>query len=604
MCRVAVLVLAVVMFTVPVFAADLPPLKGKVESVTLYRGQALVTRVVPFKAPAGAVHLVVADLPESVLPDSLFASAGKGVQVRALRYRAFAVEKAPQEDVRKLDDRIADVEKKTRENAQAQQLLAQQQTLLDGLQSFTAPTAQVEMTKGVLNADTLTKVAAMLFERREELSKKSLALQEDARQLKDSLILLQRQRADLTRAGSKTVREAVVFLDKPDAADAEIRLNYLVANATWEPSYNLRAAGDMASVAVEYNALAQQMSGEDWEDVSLTLSTAAAQMVADGPTLTPLWIALSTTPTRYADVTEIEQRLKDSKNQLRYAQDAFQKAPSHDGQFSSQYDMNRAATTAQSVELTADAADVYMVRKLLTETAAGLSVNYKLDGKVSLASRRENQLVEIARLKLPSKFHYEAVPLLSEYVYRYAQLTNESTISLLEGRASVYLDGDFVGASNVLMVARGQKTTIGFGIDPQLRAWREFVAREERTQGGNKNITAKYRVVLDNYSDKNIDVQVLDRIPVSKADIRVTLGELKEPLSTDAEYLRAFRPRGILRWDTNVPAKSAATTAKTFEYSYTLEFDRNLHISSDAEVAQPAPKARQELREMLRLQGR
>jgi hypothetical protein len=91
---------------------------------------------------------------------------------------------------------------------------------------------------------------------------------------------------------------------------------------------------------------------------------------------------------------------------------------------------------------------------------------------------------------------------------------------------------------------------------------------------------------------------VVDRIPVSKADIRVTLGELKDTISKDEEYLRAFRPRGILRWDIAVPAKSAAGKALILEYSYTLEFDRNLHIASEMpETA--APAAKKEMLEMM-----
>ena len=69
---------------------------GKVEAVTLYRGQALVTRVVPFEGKAGPVELTITDLPAAVQGESLFASGGKDVQVRAVRYRTRALSEAPQ----------------------------------------------------------------------------------------------------------------------------------------------------------------------------------------------------------------------------------------------------------------------------------------------------------------------------------------------------------------------------------------------------------------------------------------------------------------------------------------------------------------------------
>src|SRR5687767_7743364 len=49
-------------------AAD--PVKGNVVQVTLYRGQALVTRVVPIDGKAGNQEIVVSELPEQVIGES------------------------------------------------------------------------------------------------------------------------------------------------------------------------------------------------------------------------------------------------------------------------------------------------------------------------------------------------------------------------------------------------------------------------------------------------------------------------------------------------------------------------------------------------------
>jgi len=407
-----VVLLAVVLAASCAQGAQQFKVKGKVDSVTLYRGQALVTRAVPFNAPAGAVQLTVTDLPESVLSQSLFASAGKGVQVRAVRFRTFATGKAPQAEVRKLDDQIAELEKKTRENESQQTLLRQLQSYLGNLQSFVAPSVKVELSKGVLNADTLAKITDMVFQKHGDLSKQALALAETSRQLKEQLALLQRKRHELTRSHSKTTREAVVFLEKMNGGKGDIQLHYLVSNATWEPTYNLRAKGDMRNVDVEYSALAQQMSGEDWDDVKLTLSTAAAQMVADGPSIAPLFVRLSRTPSRYGGLAEMERRYRTSQTQLRYQQEALQKSAGRDRQIDANWEMNVAANEAQSLELIAPTADMYLMRKVMGEASGGLSVNYKLEGKVSLASRRERQMVEIKKLTLPATFYNEAAPLL------------------------------------------------------------------------------------------------------------------------------------------------------------------------------------------------
>lgn len=568
--------------------------RGKVNAVTLYRGQALVTRTVSFDAPAGGVQLTVTDLPESVMSQSLHASAGKGVAIRAVRYRARARSEAPQPEVRKLDEQIRELDRAMRKNASDQRLAGQQGSYLDGLRGFVAPTVKVEMAKGVLNADMLEKLTGMMFERRTELAKRKLELDEQLRDLREKVALLHRQRSALTRTHSKTAREAIVFLDKAAAGKAEIRLHYLVSNATWEPTYNLRASGEMTKVSVEYSALARQMTGEDWDQVKLTLSAAGAQMVAEGPSLAPLRITLAKAKAAYKN-PQVEQQMREQRRQLSILNTAMQQTWRRDKQIAVNWDMNLAANVWQYNELMIDAKDLYVVQKPTGAAPVGLSANYKLDGRVSFASRRESQMIEIARFELPAKLHYEAVPLLTEYVFRYARLTNNSKLSLLEGRSNAYIDGDFVGRGTVPMMARGQQATVGFGMDPQLRAWREFVSKTKSDEwlGGNRRTKLSYRLVLHNYSDKPVKVRLLDRTPIATDELKVDLGDTSEPLSKDAEYIRRQRPRGILRWEATVPAKAAAGTPKIVEYSYTLTHAKDLYIGG-----RQAPQAAAEMKKM------
>src|SRR5689334_19082485 len=80
-----------------------PTVEGRVSQVTLYRGQAQVTRTVPVEGKAGSLEIIVSKLPEQVVPDSLFAEGGDAVEIRAVRFRTRAVGDQPREEVRKLD---------------------------------------------------------------------------------------------------------------------------------------------------------------------------------------------------------------------------------------------------------------------------------------------------------------------------------------------------------------------------------------------------------------------------------------------------------------------------------------------------------------------
>src|SRR5688572_20826655 len=76
--------------------------RGKIDAVTVYRGQALVARVVDVPAPGGLREIVITDLPVQVLPNSLFAESLDGAEVRSVLFRERAVSQDVREEVRKL----------------------------------------------------------------------------------------------------------------------------------------------------------------------------------------------------------------------------------------------------------------------------------------------------------------------------------------------------------------------------------------------------------------------------------------------------------------------------------------------------------------------
>ena len=71
--------------------------------------------------------------------------------------------------------------------------------------------------------------------------------------------------------------------------------NVAVTNASWTPKYDIRAqVNDPARdpyVQMLYKASISQSTGEDWKDVSLTLSTASPVTAASIPELRPIRIA-------------------------------------------------------------------------------------------------------------------------------------------------------------------------------------------------------------------------------------------------------------------------------------------------------------------------
>jgi len=276
----------------------------------------------------------------------------------------------------------------------------------------------------------------------------------------------------------------------------------------------------------------------------------------------------------------VRQQFSNASSLLRRQEEKRQNALDRGGQIEAQWWLNKAAHGFQIWELYVPQPLARVARTMARQEVSGLSVNYALDGRSNVDSRQDQQIARIANLSLPAKFTNVAIPLLTERVNRRATIQNTSKVALLEGRSSVYLNGEFVGKGTVPMVANGQKFLAGFGIAPQLRTWRELVSKKEKIQGANREVSYEYRLVLDNYGDQEALVQVYDRLPYAQEDIRVTKVDGFTGITEDPEYHRMFKPQGILRWDLAVPKHSAGGTAKTLEYSFNLEYDKNTDITT------------------------
>ncbi|NQU22645.1 MAG: mucoidy inhibitor MuiA family protein [Candidatus Nealsonbacteria bacterium] len=556
---------------------------GRVTDVTLYRGQAMVTRAIPLAGPVGSVEIVVGSLPEQIVSDSLFAEGSEGTEVRAVRYRTRAVGETPREEVRKLDEIVEQVNDSLAQSKSQAQLLAKQTAYLDQLEGFVAPTAKVELSKGVLNAESLKAITEFSFEQRKAIAENQLVLTQTDRDLNEQLSLLQRKRAELTDGSSKTVREAVLFLEKHAEGEQTVRLTYQVSNCGWSPTYTFRAGDDLKKVDVECSALINQITGEEWNGVTLTLSTASPALSAAGPGLASFPVTL-TQAAAQAKLTQrdLTSQIQSIRGRQSVAIQNNLNSLNLSDNIGSSWAANAAANEYQNLEILNGKEVLGMLRMESARAVEGPSLSYQLPGTVSLASRSDQQMVRILQTAFESHFYHVATPVLTSFVYREAELKNLSEKDLLAGPITVYLNNRFVGRSEIPTVARGQTFVVGFGADPQLRARRELADRKEAIQGGNRELSFKYRLVVENYKTEVVPVRIFDRMPHSdqSTDVRIALGELKDPLSEDEVYVRTEKSKGILRWEIDIPAAATGKDARIVEYGFTVDFDRNFALSA------------------------
>ncbi|MDA1052685.1 MAG: DUF4139 domain-containing protein [Planctomycetota bacterium] len=568
-----------------------------IRQVTLYRDRALVTREVLVPAGEKFREVLVPDLPELVVADSVYADGDEHTIVRAVRVSPRLAAESRREEVSALNKQLDDLDHQRAEVQHALDVVTKNIELLGQLVNFSVVSGQSDLNRGVLDAETLTKLATYSMTEGRDMAAEQFQHQQQLQALAKQIQQATWNR-DLATKGQQTANyQAKIFVETEDGLAGMVRLSYLVTGCNWSPQYTVRGSVGKRSFDVRYSALVQQMSGEDWEGVRLVLSTASPSVSAARPLLTPLRVT-SVEPSIVAGRAKLAVPHSDPfaesagslagdqpdsltgmvqtlRTQQRQAESTFDLGRSANSSDQRDLALNSLAGQLQEIELQAEAKSLRTLAPDVDEDVA--SQVYTLSQPVSLDARREQQLVQILETELAGEMYHVATPLLSTFAYREAEMTNTQPIGLLGGPATIYLDDRFVGRTQIPSTASGQRLTIGFGADQQVRTRRELLDKQDVVQGGNRQLKFVYRLVLSNFKNEPVAVRLMDRLPNTQQaqQLSVRLEDPKQPLSDDALYRRILQPTGILRWDLAVPEGRNGSQAFDVNYTYTMEFDRS-----------------------------
>ena len=216
-----------------------------------------------------------------------------------------------------------------------------------------------------------------------------------------------------------------------------------------------------------------------------------------------------------------------------------------------------------------------------TTTHEGPSVTYHLRSRLTVPSRNDQQLIEVARIETKPEYYYKAVPILTSHVYRLADLSNKSEYVLLPGEATMYVGSDFVGRMNLPLVAIGERYTVGFGVDPQLQVSRSMVKKSRSLQGGNQVHNYDYRITVASYKSEAVKVQVWDRLPRAEAEaVAVSLLEATPKLSEDSATCAASDPKTCCGGTSRSSPARPERRRQTLAYQFKLEYARDVAIAN------------------------
>ena len=122
-------------------------------------------------------------------------------------------------------------------------------------------------------------------ERQSKLDEEALALKEETKQNLAEINKKTSQIKQFSAAGKKSKEVIEIVLDVKEAGKMQFEISYLAKGANWKPNYDIRVDSENQKVQVNYQATVRNNTGEDWENVKLSLSTAKPFISSKPPKL-------------------------------------------------------------------------------------------------------------------------------------------------------------------------------------------------------------------------------------------------------------------------------------------------------------------------------
>jgi uncharacterized protein (TIGR02231 family) len=484
-------------------------------AVTVYSGFATVTREVSVEVSAGAHEVILPDLPQWIDAGSLRVSLS-GAALAGTRLRTDALPPRPDGDSATL------VAAKDRIEAAEQALTDLGDAAQNAGLAARAAEARLAFLQGLASSETLPStpealagLGQMIEAQTLEATTAQMTAQRRVRDIENGRADLEQDLAD-ARAALAALTPPVepktllaLSVAAPDAGTIVASISYPV-RASWRPTYDIALMrGDADTMTLRRAALITQNSGENWEDVTLTLSTLSPSGQVIPSELYPPLV-------RFEDP---EERAKLERSMSSLSADA-------------------SGAPAMMMEAPVPQPDF-----------DGPGVSYTLPNPLSVAQDAEGARVELDALEFEARVFARGVPARDTTAFLMGEVTNESMEPLLAAEsAQIFVDGALVGQSSFAAVPAGGTITQAFGPIEELRLTHVVLDRSEGDRGLINRSNAQIqdvRMTVENLGAEAWDVEVLEAIPYSEQDDLVVDWSAQPNVSvTDVEDRR-----GLMQWD-------------------------------------------------------
>lgn len=435
---------------------------------------------------------------------------------------------------------------------------------------------------GAYVAYDLTKLKAALdFQKQRlmEAKSKQTTLQKDIDKLYEEVAKINRQVAEVDGKPIGNSNDVGVKVSAKAATKGKFAITYLVKNASWYPTYDIRAKDVASPIQLVYKANVSQNSGEDWKNVKLTLSSGNPSNNNEKPNLpTYLLGYLSAGYSLFnpivASSNAVRGKVVDANNNLaltgvsvRVKNSSVATVTDADGNYSIQmpaganrlefgyigYEQQelQASYGQLNVRLRPSTQNLQEVvvtgygnKSNFSEALAGkvagvqvkvrgassvsslplevkniekqTNVTFEIKMPYTILSDGKQAAVDIGNYDFKAEYEYYAVPKVTNDAFLTAKITDFNEVNFISGEASIFFEGTYLGKS-LLDIQNTDTLTISLGVDKNVSVRREKQKgfTERQFIGSSQKDTRHFVIDVKNRKSQVVNLTIEDQLPIT-----------------------------------------------------------------------------------------
>ena len=533
--------------------------KSQIESVTVFLQGAQVTRESTVSLKKGKNAVYFRGLGEGINPQSIQVSAPEAFLIHGVVHEVNYLQRHIEEPkVKMLQDSLDIIKKLVEGNQMEHAILESEKTLILKNKSLASKEQGV-------NIDELMRTSDFYRSRLTEILKKQLKFNRSSVKLGKRRSAIKAQLNELRARRNRPSNDIKVIIETDAAGNVPLTFSYLISEAGWIPSYNLRAKDSNSPITLEYRADVFQNTGVDWENIDMTLSSGNPNAGGVQPKVSPWYLSIvqpyilegrksGAKPGYYKSAAPKMEAVDKEQSEAEESDDdwgdeAEEVVEEYDG-----FDEGPATTLAD-----------YTVVKEGATTA-----EFKISIKQSIPSNGKPEQVSVQDSELPASFQHFAVPKLDNDAFLTAGVTGWETLNLLPGNAQIFLAGTYVSEAFLDPASTEDTLMLSLGRDKKVVIERNQLKdfNKTRTIGFNRERTFAYEIKVRNTKEGPVQITLEDQIPVSQnKDIVVKLVE--------DSGAKLNEETGKLIWELEL----AKAETKTIKLIFSVKHPKNKYVN-------------------------